>query len=170
MQWLRDLPISRKFTFAFGIVCFLCVVLGAYTFVIFRGIAAKSADVSEVSFPTLVHLANIRGAMLQYRREDLNILLCPTPACVAVHLAKQQNALSTFNEASSTYEPLIRTSQDRLAFQDMSAAFAAYRGASVQAVGLAEAADKRCDRSSAIRSQHSQNQRSDRIRVSSNER
>ena len=51
MQWLRNLPVSRKFFFAFGIVCGLCVVLGTYSFVTFRGIAQRSADVSEEHFP-----------------------------------------------------------------------------------------------------------------------
>jgi CHASE3 domain sensor protein len=43
MTWLRNLPIARKFTFAFGIVCCLCILLGTYTFFTFRNIAAKSA-------------------------------------------------------------------------------------------------------------------------------
>ena len=44
MQWLRDLSVSRKLIVAFGIVCGLCLLLGAFTFSTFRGIAAKSAD------------------------------------------------------------------------------------------------------------------------------
>ena len=31
MSWARNLPLSRKFTYAFGIVCALCLVLGIYT-------------------------------------------------------------------------------------------------------------------------------------------
>ena len=41
MQWLRNLPVSRKFIFAFGIVCALCIVLGTYAFITFRGIAVE---------------------------------------------------------------------------------------------------------------------------------
>ena len=51
MQWLRNLPISRKFILAFGIVCGLCIVLGVFTFITFRSIAAKSEDVSKTPFP-----------------------------------------------------------------------------------------------------------------------
>ena len=61
MSWLLNLPISRKFTYAFGIVCALCVVLAAYTFITFRDIAARNAVVSENSFPSLVHIGNVRG-------------------------------------------------------------------------------------------------------------
>lgn len=46
MQWLRNLPVARKFVFAFGFVCGLCILLGAFTFITFRGIAAKSQEVS----------------------------------------------------------------------------------------------------------------------------
>ena len=43
MQWLRNLPVSRKFIFAFGIVCGLSLVFGTYTFMTFRSIAAKTS-------------------------------------------------------------------------------------------------------------------------------
>jgi hypothetical protein len=62
MTWLRNLPVSRKFTYAFGSVCGLCIVLGAYTFIAFHGIAAKSADVSDNSFPSVLALADIQGS------------------------------------------------------------------------------------------------------------
>jgi methyl-accepting chemotaxis protein len=32
MQWLRNLPIARKFVFAFGVICGLCLILGTYNF------------------------------------------------------------------------------------------------------------------------------------------
>jgi CHASE3 domain sensor protein len=32
MSWQRNLSVSRKLTFAFGIVCGLCILLGFYTF------------------------------------------------------------------------------------------------------------------------------------------
>ncbi len=52
MQWLRNLPVSRKFLYAFGLVCGLCIVLGAYTFFVFRGITVNNAQVSESSSPS----------------------------------------------------------------------------------------------------------------------
>ncbi len=139
MQTIRNLPISRKFTFAFGIVCGLCVVLGTYTFITLRDIAQKSLEVSGNNLPAIVHLADIRSGMLQSRREDLNILLCPTPACSAEHTAKRQNALSTVKQAAAAYEPLIRTPHDREIFQNISMSFSNYEEDSNRAIGLAAA-------------------------------
>jgi len=56
MSALHNIPIARKFLYAFGLVCILCVGLGAYTFFTFRNIGAQSADVSEKSFPSLIVL------------------------------------------------------------------------------------------------------------------
>jgi CHASE3 domain sensor protein len=53
MDWLKNLPVSGKFVFAFGIVSSLCVLLGACTFVTFWSISKTSMAVSETSFPAL---------------------------------------------------------------------------------------------------------------------
>jgi len=127
MQWLRNLPVSRKFIVAFTIVCSLCILLGAYTCAAFRTIASKSEDVSKDSLPALVRLSDARAAMLQFRREDLNITLCPTPACVAEHNAERLKALSAYKDAVAAYEPLIRSQHDHEVFQDLSASFSGYQ-------------------------------------------
>ena len=93
MTWLRDLPIARKFTFAFGIVCCLCLVLAAYTFVTLHGIATKSTDVSTNALPATLALSDARGSANRMRREDLDLLLCLTPACITEHIAKRQKAI-----------------------------------------------------------------------------
>jgi methyl-accepting chemotaxis protein len=142
MSMVRNLPISRKITFAFGIVCLLCVSLGAYTFFTFRNIAAKNAEMSEKDFPALVNLGEIRSSMLQFRREDLNILLCPTSACLSEHTAKLQKDLASYKEGMAAYEPLISTPRERAAFQDLTDTFSKYiedsdRGLALAAAGKA---------------------------------
>jgi len=139
MAWLKDLPVSRKFVFAFGIVCSLCVLLGAYTFITFQSISKTSMAVSETSFPALVHLADIRTTMLQGRREDLNILLCPTPACASEHTAKRQKAINDFKQAAAAYEPMIRTPHDRELYQNLSQSFSKYEEDSDRALALVTA-------------------------------
>ncbi len=139
MAWLKNLPISRKFIVAFGIVCGLCILLGAYTFFTFRDIAKKSLEVSGNNFPALVHLADMHSAILQSRREDLNVLLCPTPACSAEHTAKRQKAFSAFKEAAAAYEPMIRTPHDREVFQNLSESLSKYEEDSNRAIGLVAA-------------------------------
>ena len=42
MSVYRNIPIGRKFTLAFGLVCALCVGLGIFTFVTFRDIVART--------------------------------------------------------------------------------------------------------------------------------
>jgi methyl-accepting chemotaxis protein len=77
--------------------------------------------------------------MLQSRREDLNILLCPTPACSAEHTANRQNAHNSVKQAAAAYEPLIRTPHDREAFQNISESFSKYEEDSDRAIGLVAA-------------------------------
>jgi methyl-accepting chemotaxis protein len=140
MTWLRNLPVSRKFTFAFGIVCGLCIVLGAYTFITFRGIAAKSADVSDNSVPSVLALADIQWSANSVRREDLELLLCQTPACSADHGTKRQKAIDVYQNAVRAYEPRIAYPGERELFQRFSDSFAQYLGASNRAGTLLAAA------------------------------
>ncbi len=59
MSSFRNLPIARKLSLAFGLVCTLCIGLGLYTLLTFHGIASKNAEVSGHSSPSVVHLAEI---------------------------------------------------------------------------------------------------------------
>jgi methyl-accepting chemotaxis protein len=140
MTWLRNLPVSRKFTYAFGTVCGMCIVLGAYTFITFRGIAAKSADVSDNSFPSVLALADIQGSTNSVRREDLELLLCQTPACSADHGAKRQKAVEVYQNAVRAYEPRIGYPGERELFQKFSGTFGQYLDASNRAGALLAAA------------------------------
>jgi len=126
MQWLRNLPISRKFIFAFGIVCGLCIVLGVYTFVTSRSIAVKSADVSEDSFPSVLALAQMRGAANTVRREDLELLLCQTPACSTAHGESRQKGVDTYQTTVKVYEPMVSYPGERELYQKFAGSFAQY--------------------------------------------
>jgi methyl-accepting chemotaxis protein len=135
MQWLRNLPISRKFLYAFGIVCGLCIVLGAYSFVTFRGIAQKSADISVEHFPALIEIGDIRDNVNSERREDLELLLCQTPACMAEHTAKRQKAMNAYQDSLHGMEPLI-IPQERDLYEKFVASIKSYQDASDRGVGL----------------------------------
>ena len=136
MSSFRNLPVARKFALAFGLVCSLCLILGAYTFLTFRDIAAKSVKVSESSFPSVIHLAALRGAVNIVRREDLDLLLCQTPACTASHTEKRQSAIGEYQSAVKAYEPFINSSGEREQYQKFAAAFDQYRGNSDHALAL----------------------------------
>jgi methyl-accepting chemotaxis protein len=124
MPWLRNLPIAHKFTVAFGIVCGLCIVLSAFTFTTFRSIAIRSEDVSNNALPSLIALANISSAASDARREDLDLLLCQTPACSSDHNAKRQKAFADYQAGIKAYEPRISYPGERELYQKFSTAFA----------------------------------------------
>jgi methyl-accepting chemotaxis protein len=139
MQWLRNLPVSRKFIFAFGIVCSLCIVLGAYTFLTFRNISAKCFEVSANAFPSVVHLNAARGAMNVIRREDLDLMLCQTPDCTANHIKSRQQSLDLYQSSLKAYEPSISYPGERDLYQKLGPAFAQYMDASSRGVALVAA-------------------------------
>jgi methyl-accepting chemotaxis protein len=126
MHWLRCLPVARKFLYAFGIVCTLCVALGIYTFITFRGIAAQSADISQNSFPSVVDLANIRNSINTVRREDLHLLLCTTQQCVEDEGPKRQKYIDSYQAAVKLYEPLVSYPGERELYQKFSSNFEQY--------------------------------------------
>jgi methyl-accepting chemotaxis protein len=130
MQWLRNLPVSRKFTYAFGLVCGLSFLLGTYAFIVFHGISAKCLDVSQNSFPSVVYLSDARAAMNTVRREDLDLMICQTPDCIAKHSANRRNALETYQTQMKAYEPLVSNPGEREIDQKMQAAWAQYMQAS----------------------------------------
>jgi methyl-accepting chemotaxis protein len=135
MSWARNLPLSRKFTYAFGVVCVLCLVLGIYTFFTFRGIAQKSAEVSGNHLPSLIHIGDIRNGVSVERREDLELMLCQTPACTADHSARRQKAIAGYREALKEEEPLVSPAE-RSYYQTFVASIKQYQDSSDRAIAL----------------------------------
>jgi methyl-accepting chemotaxis protein len=135
---IRNLPISRKFTFAFGIVCCLCIVLGTYTLISFRQIAAENRSVSDSSFPSISHLVESRVALNSIRRSDLALLLCSNPACSAQYRQSRQQAVVEYQTAVKAYEPFIRYPGERELYQKFSMGFEQYEELSNRANTLLE--------------------------------
>jgi len=127
MSWARNVPIARKFIYSFGVVCGLCLVLGGYTCLTFRSIAAKGQQVSEEAFPSLVHLSDARGAMNAMRRADLALMMCQTPECVTQNSAARQKAISNYQDGIAKYEPLVTQADEREMYQKIQATFARYK-------------------------------------------
>ena len=126
MTWLRNLPIARKFTLAFGIVCSLSIVLGAYTFLTFRGISAKNTDVANNSLPSVIVLSDARGSLNSIRREDLDLLLCQTAACTSQHTDKRATDIASFKSALKTYEPMVSYPGERELYEKIANGFQNY--------------------------------------------
>ncbi len=127
MSFLRNLPVSKKFAVAFGLVCALCIVLGGYTFFAFRSISAKSADVSESSFPSVVRLAKIKDEFQILRRQDLDLLMCQTPSCSSEHTARRQKSATDYQIAVSLYAPLVSYPGERELVERFTALYNQYK-------------------------------------------
>jgi methyl-accepting chemotaxis protein len=135
MSWLRNLPISRKFIYAFGTVCGLCILLGAFSFFTFRWIAVMSADVSENHVPSLIYIGDVRNGVNSERREDLELMLCQMPACTADHSAKRQKAIASYQESVKAMEPLILPEEHEI-FLKFVSAIKQYQDSSDRGIGL----------------------------------
>jgi methyl-accepting chemotaxis protein len=136
MQWLRNLPISRKFIFAFGTVCGLCIVLGIFSFVTFRGIEQRSENVSEVSLPGLITVVNIQNDLNTERQQVIEMLLCQSPGCIAEHSAIRQKRIAEYRDSSEKMDKLIADPDDRKHFQQFMASINAYQESSDRGVAL----------------------------------
>ncbi|MGC9222852.1 MAG: HAMP domain-containing methyl-accepting chemotaxis protein [Terracidiphilus sp.] len=135
MSWARNLPLSRKFTYAFGVVCALCLALGVYTFFTFHSIASKIAEVSGNHLPSLVHIGDVRNGLDSERMESLELLLCQTPSCTADHTTQRQKAIAVYQTAIKEMEPLVLSSE-RNNFQAFAASVKEYQSLSDQGVAL----------------------------------
>ncbi len=139
MSVYRNIPIARKMTLAFGLVCLLCVALGTYSYFTFRSISIASVDVSENGFPAVIALANARDAFTRLGRADLNLLLCQTSTCHSEFTAMRQKANNDYQESIRIYEPTMSYPGAREAYQRIAAAYAQYRQISDRAAELADA-------------------------------
>ena len=135
MSWARNLPLSRKFTYAFGVVCALCLILGVYSLFTFHGIATKIAGVSGNHFPSLINIGNVRSGVNTERREALELMLCQTPACTDEHIARRNQAITQYRDALKGMEPLI-IPEERQHYEDFLAAIKEYQDQSDQGIAL----------------------------------
>ncbi len=136
---LRDLPVSTKLVYAFGMVCGLCVLLGVYTFFTFHSIASSSAEVNAHSFPAMVQVNEARSAMQSVHGEDLEILLCPNPSCIADHKARRQAALDSIEAAAKKYATLLASSAESNLYYKSRTQWADYMAKSNQGISQIEA-------------------------------
>jgi methyl-accepting chemotaxis protein len=127
MSWAQNLPLSRKYIVAFGVVCILCLTLGVYTFVTFHSIVEKAQDVSGDALPSIEALTSVRGALNVLRREDLDLALCQNQACITTNLAERQQSLNDYSSDMRIYEPMVSYPGERELDQKIESTFAQYK-------------------------------------------
>jgi len=142
MSWARNVPIARKFTYAFGVICVLCLILGGYTFLSFRSIVEKCQSVSGNTLPSISALTEARAQINMVRRLDLRLLLCADEGCLSDNLAGRRQAISSYDSAIQKYEPYISSPAERELYQNVRATFADYREASDRGVALLQSGKK----------------------------
>ncbi|WP_348264993.1 methyl-accepting chemotaxis protein [Telmatobacter sp. DSM 110680] len=133
MSAIRNIPIGRKFAIAFGIVCTLSLGFGAYTFNTFRSIHNLNEDVSANGFPAFIALAEMRGGLAELRLNDMNLLLCQTPACSIEQNKARLQAVEAYRSGLKVYEPTVSYPGEREIFEKLTAEVARYREASDRA-------------------------------------
>ncbi|MFZ0630719.1 MAG: methyl-accepting chemotaxis protein [Acidobacteriaceae bacterium] len=126
MSVARNLPVARKFTYAFGIICLLCIGLAVYSFLTMHNITDMASGVRSVNIPSVVDLATMRFNANSVRRAELALLACSTPDCTEHYKEVRRQSLDAFRAAAKDYEPLINTPQERDVYQQFSSAFARY--------------------------------------------
>ncbi len=107
MSWANNLPLFRKFLYAFGVICALCLLMGVFTALTLHSIASSNTEVSDHRLPMLIDTGNIRNGLNSERMETLELLLCQTPACTAAHTAARQKAVASYQAALQNMTPLV---------------------------------------------------------------
>jgi methyl-accepting chemotaxis protein len=136
MAWLRNIPIARKFTYAFGVVCTFTTVLGGYSSLTFRDIGQKNVEVSSVSLPAVIALGDMRSGINSARRADLGMLLCSTATCTEGYRVKRQKGYAEYDDALKAYSLLPASPDQRDQLQKVTSHLAEYRAASDHAIEL----------------------------------
>jgi CHASE3 domain sensor protein len=126
MSLLRNLPIARKFTVAFGTVCALCLLLGVFVFLNFRSVAARATDVRDNTLPSIMALGDLRNAASEMRLQDLDLLLCQSATCTSEHTGLRQQSIVAYEKTWTIYEPMIGSPEERETAEKMHQALKAY--------------------------------------------
>ncbi len=116
MTFFRNLPVSRKFMAAFGLVCLLCLSLSVFTILAFHSVTQKAADVRDNTLPSLIALGSIDTAFNASRRAELTELLCPASDCRQMEQQRYQKAMDDYNRAFQAYLPMIQYPGERETF------------------------------------------------------
>ena len=135
MSWAKNLPLSRKFTYTFSVICVLCLLMGVYTFCTLHSISNRIAEVSGNHLPSLIYLGEIRDGVSAERRESLDLMLCQTPSCTADHTTQRQKAISVYQAAIKELSPLVLPAE-RGDFQVLLTSIKEYQELSDQGIAL----------------------------------
>lgn len=136
MSVIRNMPIARKMTAAYGLVCILCLGLGIFTLFAFENIHAKNVYVSDDSIPSVTHLTEMRRQIYNLHVEDLAALLCQSKDCVERRQDARRRALEAYEKADSEYASYIDPGKEQSLHEKESSSFQDYRALNDKVIGL----------------------------------
>ena len=139
MSAIRNIPIARKFTYAFGIVCLLGGLQGAIAFFGLSRANAALANTIGNTLPSVRLVDQMRMAITQDRRADLGLLLCRDESCTANYKAKRVKAAESFSRSMEEYTPLISYPGEHELVDTFTQKFAEYQRISDRGREAAEA-------------------------------
>jgi methyl-accepting chemotaxis protein len=139
MSSLRDLPLSRKFLYAFGAVFLMTAALGLGALFAFLQINSAAKDIVDNAMPSMRVLGDIRYEVSTIRRTDALLLLCDAPACTQRLTPKRKNYLASFNTSMQLYEPMVSYPGERELYLTLNTNANAYIALSEQSRQLVEA-------------------------------
>ncbi len=133
------MPVSRKFAAAFGLICILCLTLGAVVISSIHSMTRGAADVRDNAVPSIVLLAAVHNSFDGIRRSDLSFLLCPTDACKATLEKTRADFMASYEHSLATYAPLVSYPGERELYEEFTPLASQYIELSNQAVAKAKA-------------------------------
>jgi methyl-accepting chemotaxis protein len=127
---LGDLRLSRKFTVAFGAVCFLSLLQGFSALIGLHKADALAKNLTENSLPVTQAIVEMRGGMQAARRMELASLLCVDSTCLSQYQVRRNTALEMYDKAKATLITMKMGSAEAEQLQSSESEFAAYRSKS----------------------------------------
>ena len=139
MAIVRDLPISKKFGFAFGAVCLLTALLGTAALVGFLKVNTNVGDIVENAMPSTKVLGDIRYSISTIRRTDALLLLCKTDECTNRLVPKRKSYLASYNKAIEVYAQMVSYPGEKELYEAVAKNAATYIDLSNRSRALADA-------------------------------
>jgi methyl-accepting chemotaxis protein len=105
-QLFARLDVARKMVVAFGIVCSLCVVLGAVSIYSIYRVNASTQEIAEKWLPSIDTLSQLRMHLSDARRLEFIISICDNDACLKRNSEARLNHLAMLQESQDSYRAI----------------------------------------------------------------
>jgi methyl-accepting chemotaxis protein len=142
---LRNLRLSRKFAFAFGLIGLMCLFEAAAALAGLFRIDTLTRDLTLHTMVASQALTEMRGQMQTVRRVELASLLCREAACEGKYPPMRTTALEKYAAAKTTFESVTTDAQDLAQFHAMTGTFDQYLAKSDAIVKAFLAAEEKDD-------------------------